>query len=198
MALPGMIPQLILVRHGETPWNVEGRLQGQHDIPMNARGEQQAESVGRFLARHRPEAKEFDFVSSPLGRTRRTMELMRGAMGLDPFAYRLDERLKEITFGDWEGLTWPEVEKADPARAAQRIADKWGFVPPQGESYAMLAERVTGFVQSLTVPTVAVAHGGVARALFAVLAGEPPQIIVNRDIHQGRALLFENGAARWL
>ena len=82
------------------------------------------------------------FIASPLIRTRQTMELARAALGLPPARYALEPALKELTFGEWEGLTWPQVAKRDPAGARAREADKWNFAPPDGESYAMLAARL--------------------------------------------------------
>ena len=89
------------------------------------------------------------FFASPLERARETMELVRAAMDLPPEPYRLDEALMEITFGEWEGLTWPEVRARDPEGVTARRADKWGFVPPGGESYAMLVERLRPWLASL-------------------------------------------------
>src|SRR5271165_1740020 len=147
--------RLIFVRHGETPYNAENRLQGQRDVPLGARGRDQARAVGRTLrARIGAEIDRLEaadaFVASPLLRTRETMELVRGAMGLASDRYRLDPALKELTFGDWEGLTWPEVTARDPKGLAARRADKWNFVPPKGESYAMLAARLQPWLHTVT------------------------------------------------
>ncbi|RYE75137.1 MAG: histidine phosphatase family protein, partial [Hyphomicrobiales bacterium] len=97
---------IYMIRHGQTDWNAEIRLQGQKDIPLNDTGRNQARGNGRALADILgTQAIAFDYVASPLGRTRETMELLRGAMGLAPEAYRTDDRLKEVSFGDWEGFT---------------------------------------------------------------------------------------------
>jgi broad specificity phosphatase PhoE len=190
--------RLCIVRHGETDWNVEGRLQGQQDIHLNGRGRDQAASVGHILKREYPEVLNFDFVSSPLVRAQDTMRLMRGAMGLDPHAYRLDDRLKELSFGRWEGFTWDEMQGHDADGRAAREADKWGYCPPGGESYAMLSQRIEGWLEDIREPTVAVTHGGVARVLLGLIAGVAQTDLPLRDIKQGRALLFENGEARWI
>jgi probable phosphoglycerate mutase len=189
---------LCIVRHGETDWNVEGRLQGQRDIDLNGRGRDQAASVGHILKRDVPDVLSFDFVSSPLTRAQDTMRLMRTSMGLDPQAYRLDDRLKELTFGSWEGLTWREMTARDPTGSSAREADKWGYCPPGGESYSMLSVRIAGWLAELNQPTVAVTHGGVARVLLGLIAGVSQKDLPLRDITQGRALLFENGEARWI
>ncbi len=185
------------LRHGETAWNREGRLQGQQDIPLNDLGRAQAESAGIRLAALAPVA-DLPWIVSPLGRTRRTAELAREGAGLPADGFALDDRLKEITFGRWEGLTWPEVRKADPAGAAKREIDKWGFAPPGGESYAMLVERIRPWIDSIGGPCVVVAHGGVARAMMHVIAGVPEHEVTALDIWQGRVLLLEPGTYAWV
>jgi probable phosphoglycerate mutase len=195
--------RILFVRHGETDYNAEGRLQGQRDIPLNGRGRAQAAAIGRALAKALPEAiaaleAAEAFVASPLIRTRQTMELARASLGLAPERYGLEPALKELTFGDWEGLTWPQVAKRDPAGARAREADKWNFAPPGGESYAMLAARLQPWLESLKADGFVVSHGGVARALMTLIAGVSPQAAENADIWQGRAILFAGGGLRWI
>ena len=88
-------------------------------------------------------------MSSPLGRARETMELMRGAMGLEPARYRTDARLMEMSFGRWEGFTFAELQAREAAALAARERDKWGFVLPGGESYAQLEMRVQVWYESI-------------------------------------------------
>ena len=195
--------RILFVRHGETDYNATGRLQGQRDIPLNGRGRAQASAIGRALAKAMPEAiaaleAASAFAASPLVRTRQTMELARTALGLAPQRYALEPALKELTFGEWEGLTWPQVAKRDPAGARAREADKWNFAPPGGESYAMLAERLQPWLDSLQADCFVVSHGGVARALMTLIAGVSPQAAENAEIWQGRAILFEGGRFSWI
>jgi broad specificity phosphatase PhoE len=126
------------------------------------------------------------------------MEIAREAMGLPPARYRLDPVLKELSFGAWEGLTWPEIEARDPEGLRAREKDKWNFAPPGGESYAMLAERVRPWLGGLTADAFVVSHGGVARALMTLIAGVKPAKAMDAPIAQGRALRFENGECRWI
>ncbi len=194
--------RLYFLRHGETDWNAEGRLQGQQDIPLNSRGREQAARAGRTLrklvAKARPDGAPPDFIASPLGRTRETMEIARSAMDLDPAAYAIDPRLKELSFGTWEGLTWPDVQGLSPTLASGREADKWSFVPPAGESYAMLAERITPWLHELTRDTVVVSHGGVARVLMAIIGGLPIERAPMVEIWQDRPVIFANGRFDWV
>jgi broad specificity phosphatase PhoE len=192
-------PTIYFIRHGETDWNLEGRLQGQKDIPLNDLGRVQAEEAGRRLQGIAPHVEDLAYVASPMGRTRETMELMRKAMGLHPESYKLDERLVEITFGAWEGMTWKEVRKAEPQMAALRERDKWNYVPPGGgESYAMLVDRIRPVLDDLTRDTVIVAHGGVARAFLAIVCGVSSRQAASMDIWQGRVLVIEGRNHRWV
>src|SRR5262245_44604204 len=96
---------IVFLRPGEPDWHDEGRLQGQQDVPLNDKGRGQAKRNGEVLKRIVPDVGTFDFVASPLGRARETMEIARTALGLDPKGYRCDHRLREATFGRWEGST---------------------------------------------------------------------------------------------
>src|SRR5467141_3956403 len=115
-------PLLYFMRHGETDWNAERRLQGQHDIPLNELGRVQAVNCGKVLrdlfARDGRDPDAFDYVASPLVRARETMELLRNALGLDAHRYRTDPRLAELSFGRWEGFTFAELKAQDPATLA--------------------------------------------------------------------------------
>jgi broad specificity phosphatase PhoE len=188
---------IYFVRHGETDWNREARLQGQRDMPLNPLGREQAAEAGRKLATLVPEPNALAYLASPLGRTRDTMEIMRGALGLPPADYAIDERLKELTFGRWEGMTWREVRGREAAAATRRERDKWSFVPPDGESYAMLATRVAPLLSTITRDTVVVSHGGVARAVLALRGLAPEHDAPRIDIWQGKVLVIEPGGYRW-
>ena len=130
------------VRHGETDWNVQGRLQGRRDVALNARGEAQATHCGEVLrdlfARDGIDPQTLDFLSSPLGRARRTIELTRAALALPEQGYKVEPQLAEISFGDWEGFTIAELHNRDPQRIAAREHDKWAFVPPGEQDGWML------------------------------------------------------------
>ncbi|MFB2550875.1 histidine phosphatase family protein [Ensifer soli] len=192
---------IYLIRHGQTDWNAEGRLQGQKDIPLNDTGRAQATANGRALAKvlgGRVDA--FDFVSSPLGRTRETMERLRAAIGLDPAAYRLDARLKEVSFGDWEGNTLAEIEARAPDLVAAREASKWDFVPPgeTAESYEILSHRIRDWLDGVDRPTVCVCHGGVIRSMFKLSGHMASDEASVAPIPQDRILVSDNGALTWI
>jgi probable phosphoglycerate mutase len=188
-----------ILRHGQTDWNAEWRLQGQKDIPLNDLGRQQARDNGLRLARLAGDLGGHDFVASPLGRARETMELARAAAGLDPLAYRLDERLKEISFGDWEGYTGRELKVLDRTRHRERQEQKWDFIPPGdfAESYEILSWRVGSWLKSLDRPTVAVCHGGVIRCIFKLAGGVAREEAASLDIPQDRVLVYADDRLEW-
>lgn len=195
------MPQFVyFVRHGQTAWNAEQRLQGQADTDINALGREQADRNGRRLAELVPHPENFDFVASPMRRTRETMERARTAMGLDPAAYRTDSRLIEVNFGDWQGYTFAELEARLPGSTGARLHDKWNFVPPgdRAESYEMLTARVAPWLAEVVRPTVCVTHGGVVRAIFRLVDNMPENKAAALEVPQDRVLKLENGRLDWL
>ena len=189
-----------MIRHGQTAWNAESRLQGQKDIPLNDTGREQAAGNGRALAAILGDTVSvFDFVASPLGRTRETMEILRAAMGLAPLAYRTDPRLVELSFGDWEGHTLEELAATMPGRVEERRLSKWNFIPPgeAAESYEILTWRIGSFLAEVDRPTVCVSHGGVFRAAFR-LNGMAEEEAANTPIFQDRVLRLDETGMRWL
>jgi probable phosphoglycerate mutase len=190
--------RLILIRHGETDWNREGRLQGGQDIPLNDLGRRQAAEAAERLRTLAPGFATLDYIGSPMQRARETMDILRATLGLEAGAYRTDDRLKELTFGSWEGYTWRDIRKAEREQAQLRERDKWSFVPPGGESYAMLAQRIRPVLEALTGETVIVSHGGVARAVLALVGAVPPAKASMVEIWQGKILVVTGGRADWI
>ena len=194
------LPTIYYIRHGETEWNAEGRLQGAQDIPLNDLGRKQAVSAGsilaHLLARDRRSEQSLSFVASPLGRARSTMELVRGVLRLPPFDYSIDDRLREIGYGRWEGSTLAQMQASDPELFARRQADKWTVAPPDGESYASVQIRVRDWFDQLSMETVAVAHGGTARALMVALGIETPASAADLAIEQGAVYVFGESGLR--
>jgi len=194
------MPTVYYIRHGETSWNAEGRLQGAQDIALNGRGRQQATHAGRILAgliaRDGHDKAALPFVSSPLGRARSTMELMRRVLELPVDDYSLDNRLREIGYGVWEGSTLTEMQVADPELYARRLTAKWTLAPEGGETYASVQLRMRNWYDSLLVDTVAVAHGGTARALMVALGLETPESAADLPIEQGAVYVFRDGGLK--
>ncbi|KGD86037.1 MULTISPECIES: histidine phosphatase family protein [Rhizobium/Agrobacterium group] len=189
---------IYMIRHGQTDWNAEGRLQGQKDIPLNALGRSQAVRNGERLREMIGAAEGFAFVASPLSRTRETMELLRAAMGLDPEAYQIDERLRELSFGDWEGHTLKEISRMSPDRKRARTREKWSFIPPgtTAESYEILCWRIGAWLQSVDGPTVCISHGGVIRSLFRLVGNLAEDDAATAPTPQDRILRIDTDHSR--
>ena len=191
------MPTIYYIRHGQTEWNAEGRFQGNQDIPLNDLGKAQAIRAGELLAEilandsHNP--LKTPFVSSPLGRARNTMELLRGTLDVPPHDYALDDRLREIGYGHWEGSTLAQMEQSHPDVFATRQLDKWGVPPPGGESYASVTIRMRDWYDSLLQDTVTVSHGGTMRALLVALDIETPVGASDLTVEQGVVYVFADG-----
>jgi probable phosphoglycerate mutase len=190
-------PTIYYIRHGETDWNALGRLQGTRDIPLNDLGRVQAVNaggvLGQLVARDGRDIAKLPFVASPLGRARATMDLVRETLHLPAGGYTLDDRLREIGYGKWEGATLPEMQAADPVFFARRLTEKWTLAPEGGETYADVERRVRAWYDTITTDTVAVAHGGTARALMVTLGFETPASAVDLPIQQGAVYVFGEG-----
>ncbi|SRR6266849_5746238 len=194
------MPTIYYIRHGETAWNAEGRLQGVQDTSLNDLGREQAAHAAGILAdlfvRDGRSEQALAYVASPLGRARSTMELVRGALELPPHDYSIDDRLREIGYGQWEGSTLAQMEARNPEVFARRQVDKWTVSPPGGETYAAVQIRVRDWYDSVSVDTVAVAHGGTARALMVTLGIETPASAADLTIEQGAVYVFRDSGLR--
>ena len=127
--------KLILVRHGETDWNAQRRYQGQSDVPLNDAGQRQAAALAQRL-----EGVDISAIySSDLRRARQTATAIAS---LHPLPVRDEPRLKEISFGRWEGLTYGEIQERWPEEMAAWFADPIRVTPPGGERLAQVAERL--------------------------------------------------------
>ena len=193
-------PLFYFVRHGETDWNAERRLQGQLDIPLNDVGRRQSEQCGSTLrgliAARRKAPADFAFISSPLSRARNTMEILRGRLDLPREGYAIEPRLAELSFGRWEGLTYAEVRALDGAALAVRERDKWNFTTPDGESYAGLLARVRAWHAGVKGDIIVAAHGGVARALMVLFGVRTPEDAPHGDVEQGVVYEFGPGVMK--
>ena len=163
--------RVFLIRHGETDWNRQFRYQGSSDIPLNEDGLEQARRVGVRLSSVTPAA----VLTSPLLRASRTAEIIAEQNGAELRIEELDE-LREISFGIWEGLTIPEIKKLDGETFERWKSAPFTCAPEGGEMFAEIMERSKSLKADICArpageDTFIVAHGGVLRALAAVLLG---------------------------
>ena len=159
-----MAAEIYLVRHGETEWNRDLRIQGWLDSPLTPLGRSQAQRIGRALAGL--ELGPLPTSVSPLGRTRTTAEILASEVALGPATF--DPRLKELSLGSWEGLTFQQLTARFPRLLEGTTPHTWYFQAPDGESFETARDRVAAWLQEQTGPVLAVAHGMVGRVLRAL------------------------------
>ncbi len=164
----GGFPELFVLRHGETVWNAEGRMQGALNSPLTARGRGQARRQGEILATLGLSGATHRFFVSPQGRARQSAGIVLGPLGIEP---TVDARLREIGLGAYEGLTHAEIEERFPRAREEQDAFLWYDTAPGGEGFAAVTERVKGFLSDLDGPAVVIAHGMLSRFLRGAVLG---------------------------
>jgi len=163
------VTTLILVRHGETDWNRDGRWQGHADAPLNDRGREQGRALANELAGEDIAA----VYSSDLARARETAEIMAARLG-GPVS--VDRRLREVDVGGWSGLTMDEIEARFPEEITRWRAEDPHHAFDGGESYSAMGERVVAALEEIAAnhpdgQVLVVLHGGPIRAVLAHSAG---------------------------
>jgi alpha-ribazole phosphatase len=166
--------KLFLIRHGQTAWNIARRYQGHSDVPLNETGQKQAKALSdRFSTQH------IDAIySSDLSRATETASAILQKSGYNPDLHP-DARLREVNFGDWEGMTYNEIKEKYPKALLERENDIYKSAPPNGETLEQLTMRVQSLLAELLAKhenqtVLAVAHGGVLRVLLCCALGLHP------------------------
>ena len=168
------IERILLVRHGQTDWNVQGRWQGFEPVPLNEEGWSQARALARFL-QGRPVG---EIISSDLPRAFQTASAIGDAVGISPHT---DERWREFNLGIFQGYTREILAEKFPAEWHDFHADYWDFHIPSGESRRNMQERVYSawldVISSATGPElVIVSHGGSLKMLLLKLFPDVPDL----------------------
>jgi probable phosphoglycerate mutase len=163
---------IYLVRHGQTEGNANHRMQGcRADTPLTTLGREQARIVGGILKRLLTSRRAPLVVSSPMGRAVATTAIILETLGLPPTAYETDDRLREIDYGAWTGLTQAEIRQKYQLQWDARAADPWNVPPSNGESYAEVGARASEWLRSQEHDVIAVAHGVFGRVLRGLVLG---------------------------
>jgi probable phosphoglycerate mutase len=203
-ALTALHHPIYLFRHGETVWNAEKRAQGHLDSPLTAAGRAQARAMGlalgHELARAGYEPPTVVVRSSPLGRVRETLAFAAEAAGLVHDDACHDHRLREMSWGDWDGLNGVEIEARFPGQMATRLQDKWSYCPPNGENYFMAAARAQAALDDIVAlaadkPVAVFAHGAIGRVLRGLFIRAPQADILAMDQPQDAFYRLHRGAA---
>ena len=167
--------RLILARHGETAWNDASRYQGQADVPLNDVGRWQAAALARRLAHEEIHA----IYASDLQRSWETAQVIVASRS-HSLPVRAESRLREMNFGDWEGLTYAEIQERDLHSLTAWETDPVHIPPPGGETVSQVASRVQSSLGAISrvhqdKTVLLVAHGGSLRVLLCLALGMDPQ-----------------------
>lgn len=182
-------PELYILRHGETLWNAENRMQGELNSPLTEKGLRDAARQGEIL--RGLSLQGFSFFCSPQGRAFQTAGIALAGIADH---IRTDDRLREIGVGDWSGLLrddLPMPKGKDPFMAQYEIA-------PNGEGFAAVKVRAAAFLSDLAGPAVLVTHGITSSILRGLIAGEKAH--ATRTTHGGQGCVYhlKNGVQNLL
>ncbi|HQH71708.1 MAG TPA: histidine phosphatase family protein [bacterium] len=174
------MPTVYFVRHGQTEFNLQRRLQGWNDSPLSAQGIAQARILARALT---PLGIQSALVS-PLGRARQTAAIIHETAGIP---LESTPALREVSFGAFEGNTLDELEIHFPGMWAERMADKWNYRPPQGESNAEAVPRAREVVRWIEThanggPRLIIAHFAINRIILSLLADLSPGETIEMNV----------------
>lgn len=182
------ITRVCLVRHGETDWNLEKRIQGSMDIPLNAKGVAQAQAAAQALG-----AFQFDALySSDLARAAMTAQPIAAALGL---AIQFDARWQERDYGVMQGLNPQEADAQFPQMNALLKGRKIGFDPAGGETLAAFVARVSSALAHIAdahrgQQVLVVAHGHVLDVCYRLATGQ--------NMYSERACFLKNASMNWI
>jgi broad specificity phosphatase PhoE len=188
-------PPIYFIRHGETDWNREGRIQGQIDIPLNDTGHQQAIALSRGLKTFLLDTEIDLFVVSPLTRTRQTMGYLLREFDLPDNRAETEPAMLELAFGIWEGHFFKDL-KRNP-QYPKNLEERFRWRPEEGESYEDGRERVRQWIGRIDGPTVIVAHGAIGRCLIGLVSDLPPAALIKATTPQGCFCRLQDGRVDW-
>lgn len=178
---------IALLRHGKTLWNEAKRIQGHEDSPLSAEGTRQVHQWGQFLATVTIDR----IISSDLGRVRETVAIIQQYIKNVPLEF--NPAFREQSWGDWEGKTFPELQKHAGDELAKQVAAGWDFCPPGGESRLEVLQRALPVVKNIPEQfpgeqILLVSHEGIVKSLLYHLAGrafmpDEKKLIEKRQLH---------------
>lgn len=186
-----------MVRHGETDWNIEGRAQGQTDTPLNPKGFAQAQLLGSRLA-------SVEFAAAYASDLTRVMETAKPIMSGRDLDLQAMPELREKRYGQWEGMSFKDVEAKFPELYKQLFQDDIDFAPPDGESDSDVCRRVGLATEKLRsahkgdANVLVVAHGGSLRAMMVNILNMPADYMWRFKLANGSLSiisLYEGGGA---
>jgi broad specificity phosphatase PhoE len=186
------LPKIWFLRHGQTYWNAESRIQGQLESDLTEQGQADARQQAKLMApilRENPAC-----YASPLGRAQQTARI-----ALSDRAFLTDARLAEAHAGEWQGRLRPEIERDFPDRAHTSMTALDLFLAaPGSEGFDRFQARINAFLQDLSGPSVVVAHGLLGQVLRGIVCGVAPSDMGRLSNQQGCVYVLDNGAEQVL
>jgi len=168
------LPTIILLRHGQTLWNLEGRYQGQLNSDLTTLGKEQAKNnaikIEKVIGDFSSEQNSFKFFSSPLGRAKETAYIISDTLGLDRKNIIFDSNIQEVNYGIFEGETKEFCKVTYAKEFKEREANKWSYTLEGGESYEMVTKRIHLWLEHVKDEKIVilVAHEMINRALRGI------------------------------
>jgi probable phosphoglycerate mutase len=192
------MPTIILIRHGETHWNRQGRIQGVLDSPLTLKGIAQAQQAGRVLSGMVGSAEDWRLVSSPLARCVQTTAIIAETAGLDFAAAAYDPRLQEIHTGAFSGRLKRELATERPDLMAGNGRDHWLFQGEGGEDWDALSGRLRAWLHQFQPGdrVIAVSHGIAGRMLRGLYLGLDPTATMEGGSPQDALFVLKQGEVR--
>jgi broad specificity phosphatase PhoE len=186
---------IYFVHHGETEWNRAGRFQGRHDSPLTPEGRRQAARVAALLEQELPPPRDVALVTSPLGRAVTTAGIISDKLGLPVVG---DDRLVELSLGDYEGLTREEIEAQSGASLAGAARFDWYLRAPGAEDVGAVLARLAAWLAERRQTTIAVGHGVAGRLLRGVYAGLDREAALRQPVVRDGVFKLAGGAITFL
>ncbi|HWI47818.1 MAG TPA: histidine phosphatase family protein [Rummeliibacillus sp.] len=185
---------ICLIRHGETVFNSQGRYQGELDSPLTQDGIEQVKNISKLLKLVIDEPNEWEIISSPLGRTLQSTEIICEILGYDLNKVTTDSRLKEVSVGSWAGLTTQEIESSWPKLLENTDTYNWYFNSPDGESHDSVVRRVSEWLGSIRdkKKVIAVSHGLTGRIIRGVYQNLKKDQLLRLEVSQNTFFKMTN------
>ncbi|MHB2019188.1 MAG: 2,3-bisphosphoglycerate-dependent phosphoglycerate mutase [Candidatus Xenobia bacterium] len=185
---------LVLLRHGESQWNLENRFTGWVDVPLSPKGEQEAQEAGRKL-----QGFHFDRAyTSVLQRAQKTLDFVLSALGQTDLTVEKDQALNERHYGDLQGLNKAETAEKYGAEQVHKWRRSYDIQPPGGESLKDTAARTLPYFEQHIVPdllagrnVIVAAHGNSLRSIVMHLDGLTPQQVIDLNLATGVPIVYE-------
>ncbi|RUM70580.1 MAG: hypothetical protein DSZ07_02255 [Sulfurovum sp.] len=193
------LPTIILLRHGQTLWNVEGRYQGQLNSDLTSLGKEQAKNnalkIVKNIEKFSLEQNAFKFFSSPLGRAKETAYIICDTLGLDRKNIIFDNNIQEVNYGIFEGKTKEFCKVTYAKEFQEREVNKWSYTLEGGESYETVTKRIHLWLERVKDEKVVilVAHEMINRALRGIYCSYDKKKMLKLRQKNDIVLKLENG-----